>query len=230
MLVACQGDQATGAGTQSTVAPAAGADCTACWHQRRDDETLVWTQRALDLDPTHLLANSLVAMVHWKRGDIVSVLEESLKRAPPGMSDGALTHLHQVVAEMRCAQACGGQRGLTREMFDAVNDPRLGFDPMLRLASRRATVYGDAGRLDDAFDCLDQAIASRDPSLMYLGVGPQCDRLRGDRRVNDCLKQMSLPATSCRPVESMRSRIALPRGVPSTVRLCRTTKRHSRSR
>ena len=59
--------------------------------------------------------------------------------------------------------------GLAQYMADAVKDPRLDFDPMLKLASRRALFYADAGRLDDAFDCLDQAIASRDPALVYLG-------------------------------------------------------------
>ena len=152
---------------------------TSYWHQRKDDETLVWAQRALDFDPTHLLANSLVSMVHWRRGDIVSVLEESLKRAPPpGMSDEALTHLHQIVAEMRSVQASAGQRGLNRYMADAVNDRRLEFDWMLKLASLRATLYGDAGRVDKAFDYLDQAIAARDPALVYLSVTPQWDSLR----------------------------------------------------
>ena len=65
---------------------------------------------------------------------------------------------------------------------------------MLKLASRRALFYGDAGRLDDAFNCLDQAIASRDPALVYLGVAPKFDSLRGDARCPERLKQMALPA------------------------------------
>jgi hypothetical protein len=81
-------------------------------------------------------------------------------------------------------------------MADMGEDPRLGFDAMLRLPSRRAALYGDAGRLDEAFAYLDQAIASRDPALVYLGVGPQFDSLRGDPRFSERLKQMSLPATA----------------------------------
>ena len=37
---------------------------------------------------------------------------------------------------------------------------------------RRAILFGDAGRLDDAFEYLDQAIAARDPALVYLSVAP----------------------------------------------------------
>ena len=69
-------------------------------------------------------------------------------------------------------QASAGLSGLTQYMADAVNDPRLEFDAMLKLASPRAILYGDAGGLDDAFACLDQAIASRVPALVYLSVAP----------------------------------------------------------
>ena len=98
------------------------------------------------------------------------------------------------MAEMRSVQASEGISGVTRYMADAVNDPRLEFDAMLKLASRRAILYGDAGRLDDAFDYLDQAIAARDPALVYLSIAPHWDSLRGDSRFSQRLGRMALPA------------------------------------
>jgi len=167
---------------------------TSYWHHRKDDEALRWAQRALDIDPTHLLANSLVSFVHWRRGDLVDFLEKNLgDTPPPGLSSEALAILHQIVVEMRSVFANAGLPGLAQYMADAVKDPRLAFDPMLKLASRRAIFYADAGRLDDAFDCLDQAIASRDPALVYLGVAPQFDSMRGDARFPDRLKRLALP-------------------------------------
>ena len=77
-------------------------------------------------------------------------------------------------------------------MADAVNDPRLEFDWMLKLASRRAMLYGDAGRVDKAFDYLDQAIAARDPALVYLSVAPQWDSLRSDARFSQRLERLAL--------------------------------------
>ena len=153
--------QAAGARAQPTVALAAGADCDLVhWHQRKHNETLVWAERALALDPTHLLAMSLLSFVHSRRGDLVNLLEENLRGAPPpGMPDEALTTVRQIVAEMRSVQTTEGISGVTRYMADAVNDPRVEFDGMLKLASRRAILFGDASRLDDAFDYLDQAIA-----------------------------------------------------------------------
>ncbi len=99
---------------------------TSYWHQRKHDETLVWAQRALDLDPTHLIATRLLSCVHSRRGDLVRFLEENFSGAPPaGMSDEALTTVRDIVAEMRCVQASEGIGGVTRYMADAVDDPRV---------------------------------------------------------------------------------------------------------
>lgn len=163
---------------------------TSYFHQRKYDETLVWAERALDLDPAHLLAISLQSSVRWRRGELVSFLEENLRSTPPGVPAEALTTLRQIVAEMRGVQDSAGPSGLARYMADAVNDPRLEFDTMLKLASRRAILYGDAGRIDDAFECLDQAIRSRDPALVYLSISPHWDSLRSDPRLTSRLEQL----------------------------------------
>jgi len=165
------------------------------WHQRKYDDTLVWTQRTLDVDPKHMLAVRLLRGVHWKRGDFESFLEENLRRATLfAVPAEALKHVNQICAEMREVYASAGRCGLAQYLADAVEDPRLEFDPMLKLASRRAVVYGDAGRFNEAFNCLDQAIALHDPALVYLAVAPQWDSLRGDPRFTERLTQLALGA------------------------------------
>ena len=84
-----------------------------------------------------------------------------------------------------------GVGGVARYIADAVNDPRLEFDTILKLASRRAILFGDAGRLDAAFDYLDQAIAA-DPALVYLSIAPHWDSLRGDSRFSQRLGRSAL--------------------------------------
>jgi tetratricopeptide (TPR) repeat protein len=166
---------------------------TSYWHQRKLDETIVWAQRALDLDPKHVLVIRLVTSVQLRRRDVTSVLEGILSGAAvAGLPDQALTDLSQIVAEMRRVYPRVGFFDLTQYMADAVKDPRLEFDTFLKLASRRAVLYGDAGRLDEAFDCLDEAIASCDPALVYLAVAPQWDSLREDPRFGERLKQLAL--------------------------------------
>lgn len=60
------------------------------------------------------------------------------------MPDEALTIVRQIVAEMRGVQATEGIRGVTRFMAAAVNNPRVEFDGMLKLAGPRAILFGDS--------------------------------------------------------------------------------------
>ena len=72
----------------------------------------------------------------------------------------------------------------------------LDFDAVLKMAFRRVVLYGAAGRLDEAFECLDQAIAFRDPAMVHVAVAPQWDPLRGDPRFVARLRAMSLPGAA----------------------------------
>ena len=118
------------------------------WHQRKYDDTRVWAQRVLDVDPKHLLASEFLAGVYWKVEDIAKFVAENLRLAVTfGVPDEALANLKQVTA-----------------------------------------------RLDEEFECLDQAISFRDPALVHLAVAPQWDSLRGDPRFAARLEAMRLPA------------------------------------
>ena len=112
------------------------------------------------------------------------------------MPEEALAHLNQIASEMRSVYADAGLFGLRRYMADMAKDPRLEFDTMLKLANRQAALYGDGGRLDEAFECLDQAIASRDPAVVYLAVAPQWDSLRSDPRFSERLRRLALLAVA----------------------------------
>jgi len=81
-----------------------------------------------------------------------------------------------------------------RFLVDQITNPQLDFDVLLKMAFFRAVLYGAAGRLDEAFDCLDQAIAYRDPALVHLAVAPDWDSLRCDPRFAERLRSMALPS------------------------------------
>ena len=76
--------------------------------------------------------------------------------------------------------------------MDQITNPQLDFDVLLKMAFFRAVLYGAAGRLDEAFDYLDQAIAYRDPALVHLAVAPDWDSLRDDPRFAERLRLMRL--------------------------------------
>jgi len=77
--------------------------------------------------------------------------------------------LKEVTGRIKNAYATDGVAGVTRFMADQITNERLDFDHMLKMAFRRAVLFGAASRLDEAFECLDQAIAFRDPALVCLG-------------------------------------------------------------
>ena len=89
---------------------------------------------------------------------------------------------------MHSIYAASGQKGLTAYMLKQMPQGDGG-----AIFVQRSILYGAAGQMDSAFEQLDRALAVRDPSLVYLAVGPQWDSLRGDPRFDDRLKQMDLP-------------------------------------
>lgn len=164
------------------------------WHRRKYEETLVWAQRALDVDPKHLLAGEFVAGVYWQLGNVEQFLAENLRRARIfGVPDDAFAQLKQGMDRMRDVYTATGLAGLRRFVADQVRHEPVGNGAAAKMAIRRAVVYGAAGRLDEAFACLDQALAFRDPALVHLAVAPQWDGLRNDVRFAQRLKAMALP-------------------------------------
>jgi hypothetical protein len=104
--------------------------------------------------------------------------------------------MKQVTADMLEVYATAGLSGVRRFMVDQITNPQLDFDVLLKMAFFRAVLYGAAGRLDEAFDCLDQAIACRDPALVHLAVAPDWDSLRADPRFAERLRSMALPSVA----------------------------------
>ena len=164
------------------------------WHQRKYDDTLVWARRALEVDPKHVLASQFINHVYVKIGDINRFAAWTVSVAVEfGFPEERVAVLKQVTADMQQVYATAGLSGVRRFWVEQITNPQLDFDMLLKMAFFRAKMYGAAGRLDEAFDCLDQAIAHRDPALVHLAVAPDWDGLRDDPRFDDRLKKMGLP-------------------------------------
>ena len=163
------------------------------WHQRKYDETQVWARRALEIDPKHMQAVQLINHVYMKIGDVHRFAAWTVSKSIElGLSEERVAVLKQVTADMQHVYATAGLSGVRRFLVDQITNPQLDFDALLKMAFFRATLYGNAGRLDEAFDCLDQAIAFRDPALVHLAVAPEWDSLRGDPRFAERLRSMAL--------------------------------------
>jgi len=166
------------------------------WHQRKYDDTLVWARRALEVDPKHVLASQFIMHVYWRIGDAnrlaAWIVSQATRAIEWGFSEEQVAVMKQVAADMLRVYATAGLSGMNRFWVDQITNPQLDFDVLLKMAFFRARLYGAAGRLDEAFDCLDQAIAQRDPALVHLAVAPDWDGLRDDPRFGDRLKKMGL--------------------------------------
>jgi DNA-binding winged helix-turn-helix (wHTH) protein/Tfp pilus assembly protein PilF len=167
------------------------------WHQRKYDETQVWARRALEIDPKHALASQFIMHVYWRIGDVNKfaawIVSQTSQAIEWGFPEERVAVMKQVLADMLQVYATAGLSGVNRFWVNQITNPQLDFDVLLKMAFFRARLYGAAGRLDEAFDCLDQAIAHRDPALVHLAVAPDWDSLRDDPRLDDRLKKMGLP-------------------------------------
>ena len=138
-------------------------------------------EQDLALDPAHPHVREFLAGAYLKKGDFDQWLEENVAHAQAhGVPASALEHLRE-------AYACGGRAGLARLFIERASRQPQAFPPM-----QLAINYAEIGDMDSAFQHLERAIDSRDPSLVYLAVGPQWDRLRIDPRFLHCLRSMGL--------------------------------------
>jgi DNA-binding winged helix-turn-helix (wHTH) protein len=167
------------------------------WHQRKYDDTLLWARRALEVDPKHVLACQFINKVYLKIGDVNRFAAWTVSQAIAwGFPEERVAVLKRVTAEMLRVYARAGLSEVRRFLVDQITNPQLDFDVLLKMAFFRAILYGGAGRLNEAFDCLDQAIAYRDPALVHLAVAPEWDSLRGDPRLAERLRSMALQLTA----------------------------------
>jgi DNA-binding winged helix-turn-helix (wHTH) protein len=151
------------------------------WNQRRYEETIEWANKTLTLDLAHPHAREFLAGAYLKKGDFNRWLEENMAHAQShGVPAVGLEPLRE-------AYASGGRASLARLFVERASHQPQAFPPM-----QLAIHYAEIGDLDSAFQHLERAIDSRDPSLVYLAVGPQWDSFRADPRFLQCLGRMGL--------------------------------------
>jgi tetratricopeptide (TPR) repeat protein len=145
------------------------------WHQRRYDDSIAWANRALAIDPRHILAREHLAGAYWMKGDYDRQMQVSLEHAE------AYGAPREILDESRRLYAEGGRAAIVRYGIDHASSKEH-----LQLA----ILCGEAGEIDRAFEHLAGALEGRDPCLVHLAVAPQWDPLRSDARFGACLVQM----------------------------------------
>jgi DNA-binding winged helix-turn-helix (wHTH) protein/Tfp pilus assembly protein PilF len=152
-----------------------------CWNQRQYDDAIEWANKALRIDPRHLLAREFLAAAYLQKGDFANYLAASIEHAiAAGASPDGLRPIEG-------AYRAGGWPDVARSILQMVErNPQV---PAFQLAVLSAR----AGEIDAAFRHLDRALDEHDPSLVDLAVAPQWDRLRADPRFASRVSRLGLP-------------------------------------
>ncbi|MCC7153801.1 MAG: winged helix-turn-helix domain-containing protein [Bryobacterales bacterium] len=148
------------------------------WHQRRYDDSIDWANRALRIDPRHMLAREHLAGAYWMKGDYDRQMQVSLEHAETHGAPG------EILDELRRLYAEGGRAAVVRYGIEHAS-------PNAHLPL--AILYAEARETDQALRHLTSALDERDPCVVHLAVAPQWDSLRSEARFEECLARMGLP-------------------------------------
>ena len=142
----------------------------------RTAEEQLW--RAIEIDPGFQLAYQTLGLLYTQMGDskrAISIFEKALalaQGAPEAMADLARANLiagrQQEATEVR------------RQLKTAASVPSYDL----------AIVHAAAGELDDAFSCLQAAVAQHDMRLTWMKVDPRFQPLQSDPRFAGTLQDL----------------------------------------
>jgi tetratricopeptide (TPR) repeat protein len=184
----------------------------------RLDEALAEARRALELEPLSLVINQLVARPHYfarryeealeasrrtlemEPGFALSYLQLGLVHTAMGASGAAVEALRRfleltggstlAVGLLGLAHGRAGDRREALKLLDELQQvARRGYVPSYHFAA----VHIGLGDADEAFAWLGRAYEERSDVLVYLGVEPAFDPIRGDARFQDLVRRVGLP-------------------------------------
>jgi DNA-binding winged helix-turn-helix (wHTH) protein len=138
----------------------------------------------IELDPRHAPTHRLLAEVHARLGHEAAAYEALLAEARlRGASPSSLVALEESFRR-------SGLHGVRRWQLAAGGaPPRL--DPV-----ERARVLAALGQVDRSLDALEEAYRGGRAEVVWVGVDPAFDVLRGERRFVGLLRALRLPASS----------------------------------
>jgi serine/threonine-protein kinase len=155
------------------------------YNGRRYEEAIAQARRPLEIDSTFSRAHYWLGMSlaeTGRPGEAIREFETTLRSAGP---------LPAYRAALGRAYALAGDtsqaRDILRELEQAART-----EPASSVEI--ATVHAALDQKEQCFQWLDQAMAARDPYLVYIAVDPRFDHYRTDPRFQDLLRRMGFPA------------------------------------
>jgi tetratricopeptide (TPR) repeat protein len=149
--------------------------------ERRYDDAMALTKRAVDLDPESPLPRGGIAQLHELRGEYEAALDLYEKFLPESEGGKAL------VARMRQAYAASGPTGYWRVLYEHNTKPGL---PQPANLVPLAVVCARMGDMDTAMKYLERAFKERSADLLWLKVDPVFDPFRPDPRFQALVRRV----------------------------------------
>ncbi|MDX2415995.1 MAG: winged helix-turn-helix domain-containing protein, partial [Xanthomonadales bacterium] len=149
---------------------------------RRYDESIMEAQELLKKNPDYPVS-WLLAMVYWQKGMLQESLAEYRKTLTRANDTGLLEALARGNSE-------SGPRGAMRAMADemAKRSKASYVDPF-----KVSSAYAQTGEVSLALEWLEKAVERGSPELLYVGLRPDFDVLRGDPRYESLMQRFGLP-------------------------------------
>jgi adenylate cyclase len=149
---------------------------------RRYDEAVQALKQAVDVDPVNSVTRLYLGYTYAAKG---------MHRAAIGEYQEALrlgdeTPSTQIY--LGAAYANAGERERAQVILHQLRTGKTYVSP-----AELAILYGALGQHEEAFSSLEKAVALRDVQLVFLGVDPAFDTLRGDPRFADLMRRAGLP-------------------------------------
>jgi tetratricopeptide (TPR) repeat protein len=150
---------------------------------RRYEQAVDQCRKTLDLDPDFPLARwclgvSYVAIKHYAEA-VIEMQRASAVGASPLYMSG-----------LGYAYAAAGNRVKAKAVIDVL---KQGADRTYMPAYFIASIYGELGERERAFEWLQRGYDERDPQVAYLLVDPFMDPLRSDPRFNTLVRKFGFP-------------------------------------
>ena len=149
---------------------------------RRHDEAIQALKLALAMDPRSSVTFLFFGYNYAAKGlyaEAIDAYQEAIRLG----DDSASAQIY-----LGAAYAQSGDRVRAREILARLEASKSYVSP-----GEVAILYAGLGQNARAFRSLERAFAEQDVQLMFLGVDPAFDSLRGDPRFADLMKRIGLP-------------------------------------
>ena len=162
---------------------------------RQDDLAIEQYRKALEIDPNYASAHGHLGEIYWYQGKYSESLDEREKAAM------LLHEPAEIQQAVRQAYQRGGDAAATRKLLDIDLKGRYQGHRKLRNIEL-AWLYAKLGEKSETLTCLERAFQEREPFLELVSVDRAWDFVRSEPRFQSLVRQMGLPTTVARIVDT----------------------------